>query len=82
MSSPQGSPRPCTSSTPTAAELALVDKYSGVGVSRDRKIPVSEAVSREYRVPEEIRILGYNVVNLYVDQRIKKIEVHNLEIRE
>ena len=59
-----------------------MEKYSGVGVSGDRKIPVSEAVSREYRVPEEIRILGYDVITLYVDERIKKIEAHNIEIQE
>ena len=33
-------------------------------------------------MPEEIRILGYDVITLYVDERIKKIEAHNLEIQE
>lgn len=50
MSSPQ-SPEPSTSSTPTTAEIELVERYSGLGITGDRKIPVSEAVSRECRVP-------------------------------
>ena len=63
-------------------QFDIVDKYSGVCVSGDRKIPVSEAVSNVYRVPEEVRILGHAVITLYVDERIKKIEAHNLEIKE
>ena len=73
MTSPQKSPVPSTSSTPTTA---------GLGITGDRKIPVSEAVSRECRVPEEARELGYSVITLYVDERIKKIEAHNSKVLE
>jgi len=65
---------------PTAAEI--VEKYSGIGICGDRKIPVSEAVSNEYRVPEEVRVMGYEVITLYVDERIRKIEAHNLNVYE
>ena len=60
----------------------MVERYSGLGISGDRRIPVSEAVSHEYRVPEEVRVLGYEVITLYVDERIKKIEAHNLKVAE
>ena len=82
MTSPQKSPVPSTSSTPTTAEIELVERYSGLGITGDRKIPVSEAVSRECRVPEEARELGYSVITLYVDERIKKIEAHNSKVLE
>ena len=57
-----------------------MERYSGLGITGDRKIPVSEAVSRECRVPEEVRALGYSVITLYVDERIKKIEAHNSKV--
>ena len=44
----------------------MVKRYSGLGISGDRRVPVSEAVSHEYRVPEEVRVLGYEVITLYV----------------
>ena len=58
----------------------MVERYSGLGISGDRRIPVSEAVSHEYRVPEEVRVLGYEVITLYVDERIKMIEAHNMKV--
>ena len=64
LSSPPRSPVPSTSSALTAAEV--VERYSGLGISGHRRIPVSEAVSHEYRVPEEVRVLGYEVITLYV----------------
>ena len=82
MLSPQKSSLPSTISTPTTAEIALVEKYSGLGITGDKKIPVSEAVSREFRVPEEVLELGYSVITLYVDERVKKIEAHNSRVSE
>ena len=75
MTSPQKSPVPSTSSTLTTAEIELVERYSGLGITGDRKIPVSEAVSRECRVPKEVREIGYSVITLYVDERIKKLRL-------
>ena len=78
LSSPER--RAGTSSTPTTAERSIVEQYAGLGISGERKIPVSQAVSQEYRLPEEIRALGHMVIRLYVDERIKKIEEHNKKV--
>ena len=74
---PGPSSTPGSSSTPTTAEWNLIGKFAGVGISGDRKIPVSDAVSQQHRVPDEIKSLGYTSVKLYIDERIKLIEAHN-----
>ena len=51
-----------------------MEQYAGLGISGERKIPVSQAVSQEYRLRMVIR--------LYVDERIKKIEEHNKKVLE
>ena len=53
-----------------------------MGISEDRKIPVSDAVSQQHRVPDEIKTLGYTSIKLYIDKRIKLIETHNQKIME
>ena len=47
-----------------------------MGISGDRKIPVSDAVSQQHRVPDEIK------TSVYIDERIKLIETHNQKIME
>ena len=74
---------PGTSSTPTTAEINLmIERYAGLGISGDRKIPVSDAVSQQYRVPVEITYLGHDTVKKYIDERILLIELHNKKIFE
>ena len=63
-------------------EVDLVKRYAGVGVAGCKKIPVSDAVTTEHRVPDEIKSLGHRVVKLYIDARIKIIEEHNAAILE
>ena len=66
----------------TSRETDLVERFSGQGIGGTRKIPVSDAVSKENRVPDEIKSLGHRVVKLYLDARIRKIEEHNAVILE
>jgi hypothetical protein len=63
-------------------ETDLVERFSGQGIGGIRKIPVSDAVNKDNRVPEEIKSLGHRVVKLYLDARIRKIEEHNAAILE
>ena len=67
---------------PNLVEHNLIEKYAGQGIDGDRKIAVSEAVSSTNRLPEEIRNLGHNMMKMYINARIKKIEEHNERILE
>ena len=74
---------PGTSSTLTSVEITvMIERYADQGISGDRKIPVSDAVSRENRVPAEITDLGHDYVKKYIDERIKAIEHHNKQVFE
>ena len=60
----------------------MIERFSGQGIGGTRKIPVSDAVTKDNRVPEDIKSLGHRVVKLYLDDRIRKIEEHNAAILE
>ena len=60
----------------------MIERFSGQEIGGTRKIPVSDAVTKDNRVPEEIKSLGHRVVKLYLDDRIRKIEEHNAAILE
>ena len=68
------------SNLPTVVERNLIEMYAGQGIGGDRKIQVSEAVNATNRVPEEIKKLGYNMIKMYIDPRVKKIEEHNANV--
>ena len=74
--------RPGPSSEATEAELDLVARFSLEGIGGSRKILVSNAVSREYPVPQEIKNGGSALIKIYIDERIRKIEEHNSRILE
>ena len=57
-------------------------KFSSCGIGGARKIPISDAVSKENRVPDEIQNLGHEMIKKYIDARIKKIEEHNQRLFE
>ena len=59
-----------------------MEKYLEVGIGGDRKIPVTDAVSAENRIPEEVKALGYLMIKFYIDERIKVIEAHNKLVLE
>ena len=71
-----GQPGPSSSSVPTLVERRIVEKYLEVGIGGDRKIPLTDAVSAENRIPEEVKGLGYLMIKFYIDERIKVIEAH------
>ena len=77
-----GQPGPSSSSLPTLVERRIVEKYLEVGIGGDRKIPVTDAVSAENRIPEEVKALGYLMIKFYIDERIKVIEAHNKVVLE
>ena len=70
------------SNLPTLVERSLLEMYAGQGIGGDRKIAVSEAVNAANRVPEDIKKLGYHMIKLYIDARVKKIEEHNANVLE
>jgi hypothetical protein len=57
----------------------LVERFSGQVIGGYRKIPVSDAVTKEYRVPEEIKSLD---TELSSSIYIRKIEEHDVTILE
>ena len=50
-----GQPGPSSSSVPTLVERRIVEKYLEVGIGGDRKIPLTDAVSVENHIPEEVK---------------------------
>ena len=59
-----GQPGPSSSSLPTLVERRIVEKYLEVGIGVDWKIPVTDAVSAENRIPEEVKGLGHLMVQV------------------
>ena len=53
-----------------------------IGVEGSRKIPVSDAVSRDHPVPQVIKNGGSVLMKMYIDDRIKNIEEHNQRVME
>ena len=74
--------RPVASSGPIEADHVLLARLSIEGIGGSNKIPVSQAVSREYPIPQEIKNGGSALIKLYVEERMKRIEEHNSRIQE
>ena len=74
--------RPGPSTQPASAELDLVARFIIIGVEGPRKIPVSDAVSRDHPVPQVIKNGGSVLMKMYIDDRIKNIEEHNQRVME
>ena len=53
------------------ADHVLLARLSIEGIGGSNKIPVSQAVSREYPIPQEIKNGGSALIKLYVEEKMQ-----------
>ena len=64
----------------TPAQEEIVKTKAAIGIEGERVIDLRHLVSQEFRVPNDILVLGQHVVSHYFEVRKKMIIDHNTEV--